>query len=118
MSGNASSEREQRPLDWALTKRLLAYTKPYARTRNALFGLVLLRAIQLPAVTWAIGFVISGPIASGDPASAVFGIVAFVGLVVFTELCFVARMRLALSLGESVVFDMRRHFSTKCRWAA
>ncbi len=108
MSGNASSEREQRPLDWALTKRLLAYTKPYARTRNALFGLVLLRAIQLPAVTWAIGFVISGPIASGDPASAVFGIVAFVGLVVFTELCFVARMRLALSLGESVVFDMRR----------
>ena len=107
MSGEVANEREQRPLDWALTRRMFAYTKPYARTRNALLGLVVLRAIQLPAITWAIGFVISGPVASGDPASAVFGVVGFVGLVVFTELCFVARMRLALSLGESVVFDMR-----------
>lgn len=108
MSGKSEPEAEQRPLDWALAKRMFAYTKPYANVRNLLLGLVLIRALQLPAVTWSIGFVISGPIASGDPWRAALGISGFVALVVLTEICFMYRMRLALLLGEAVVFDMRQ----------
>jgi len=107
MNASVEHEVEQRPLDWALAKRMFAYTRPHARLRNMLLTLVVLRALQLPAVAWAIGFVVSGPIASGDPARAGMGVLGFVGLVVTTEVCFMYRMRLALMLGESVVFDMR-----------
>ena len=50
----------------------------------------------------------SGPIASGDPVRAGLGIAGFVALVVVTEVCFMYRMRLALLLGEAVVFDLRQ----------
>lgn len=108
MSTSPEPEPDQRPLDWALMKRIFSYTRPYAGTRNLLLGLVLLRALQLPAVTWAIGLVISGPIASGDPVRAALGIAGFVALVVVTEVCFMYRMRLALLLGEAVAFDLRQ----------
>lgn len=108
MNTSAEPEPDQRPLDWALTKRIFSYTRPYARMRNLLLSLVLVRALQVPAVTWAIGLVISGPIASGDPVRAGLGIAGFVALVVVTEVCFMYRMRLALLLGEAVVFDLRQ----------
>lgn len=108
MSRKSEPEADQRPLDWTLAKRMFGFTKPYASVRNLLLGLVLIRALQLPAVTWAIGFVISGPIASGDPLRAALGIGGFVALVAVTEICFMYRMRLALLLGEAVVFDMRQ----------
>jgi ATP-binding cassette subfamily B protein len=87
---------------------MFTYTRPYANTRNLLLALVCLRALQLPAVAWAIGYVIAGPIANGDAGQAVFAIGGFVVLVLLTEVCFMARMRLAMNLGEAVVFDMRR----------
>jgi len=108
MNTSAEPEPDQRPLDWALTKRIFSYTRPYAGMRNLLLSLVLVRALQVPAVTWAIGLVISGPIASGDPVRAGLGIAGFVALVVVTEVCFMYRMRLALLLGEAVVFDLRQ----------
>ncbi len=108
MSTHSVREPGQRPLDWALVKRMFTCTRPYARMRNTLLFLVVLRALQLPAISWAIGYVISGPIASGDAARAALGIAGFVLLVCVTEVCFMARMRLALLLGEAVVYDLRK----------
>ena len=50
--------------------------------RNLLLALVLVRALQVPAATWAIGLVISGPIASGDPVRAGLGIAAGIANIV------------------------------------
>jgi ATP-binding cassette subfamily B protein len=101
------SDREQRPLDLGIIRRLFAFTKPHARLRNWLIVLVTLRAVQLPVVTWATAAVISGPIAQRDPRGAVLGVVGFVALVTITEYCFVFRSRFALLLGEAVVHDLR-----------
>jgi ATP-binding cassette subfamily B protein len=75
--------------------------------RNALSAIVVLRAIQLPFVTWAMARVLSGPIARRDAAGTVTGIIGFLALAAFTEICFVYRARFALRLGEAVVHDLR-----------
>jgi ATP-binding cassette subfamily B protein len=98
---------DQRPLDFGIVRRLYGYTKPYARLRNALFGLVVLRSIQLPLVTWATASVISGPIAGGDRQGTLLGALGFLALAGFTSFCFVYRQRFALRLGEAVVHDLR-----------
>jgi ATP-binding cassette subfamily B protein len=98
---------DQRPLDWGIIRRLYGYTRRYARLRNALSGLVVLRAFQLPFVTWAMARVLSGPIARRDATGTLIGVAAFLALSAFTELCFVYRYRLALRLGEAVVHDLR-----------
>ena len=51
---------DQRPLDFALVRRIYAYTRPHARLRNRLIFMVLLRSLQLPAVTWGTAAVIPG----------------------------------------------------------
>jgi ATP-binding cassette subfamily B protein len=99
--------KHERPLDWRIIRRLYCYTRRYARLRNALSAVVVLRAIQLPLVTWAMARVLSGPIARRDPAGTAIGIVGFLALAAFTELCFVYRYRFALRLGEAVVHDLR-----------
>ncbi len=100
----------------ATLRRLFRYTGPYARRRNILIGLTILRAIQLPSLVWALSAVISGPIQTGDWAGTLKGTLGFVALAVFTASTFVFRVRLALELGESVVFDLRnelfRHLQT------
>ncbi|HEY3494061.1 MAG TPA: ABC transporter ATP-binding protein [Polyangiaceae bacterium] len=98
----------QRPLDFGLIRRLYAYTAPHARLRNRLLFFVLLRAVQLPLVTWATASVISGPIARHDFPGTVHGVLGLLCLVAVTESCFVFRARYALELGESVVQDLRR----------
>jgi ATP-binding cassette subfamily B protein len=98
---------DQRPLDLALIVRLFAYTKPHAKLRNRLFLLVVLRALQLPLVTWAAASVISGPIADHDFSRTLLGVLGFLALVGVTEFCFVYRSRYALELGEAVVHDLR-----------
>ena len=100
-------EVDQKPLDWGIVRRIFAYTGPYRRLRNALLGLVVLRSIQLPLVTWATAKVISGPIAAHDVRGTVLGVGGFVALTGFTSLCFVYRQRFALLLGEAVVHDLR-----------
>jgi ABC-type multidrug transport system fused ATPase/permease subunit len=100
-------EVDRRPLDAGLMRRLLALTRPHARRRNLLFGLVVLRALQLPALGWLVGAVLSGPIAHRDAAGTVLGATAFLVLAVSTELNFHFRMRMALELGEAMVHDLR-----------
>jgi ATP-binding cassette subfamily B protein len=99
---------DERPLDAGIIRRLYGYTRPYARLRNTLSVVVILRAIQLPFVTWAMARVLSGPIANRDAAGTAVGIVAFLAITGLTELCFVYRYRLALRLGEAVVHDLRQ----------
>jgi ATP-binding cassette subfamily B protein len=98
---------DQRPLDLSIVRRLYGYTRPHARLRNTLLVLVVVRAIQLPLVTWATARVISGPVAHQDLPGLAWGVAGLLGLVSVTELCFVYRSRLALELGEAVVHDLR-----------
>jgi len=104
---NTGAETEGKALSWKTAKRLLGFTRPYARKRNAIFALTVLRSIQKPALAWAIAAVINGPITSGDYAGVVWGAAAFFALAVFTELTFHFRQRMALELGEAIVHDLR-----------
>lgn len=98
----------ERPLEFGLIWRMFSYTRPYARKRNWLFTLVILRSTQLPVLAWMIGAIINGPIARHDAAGVVWGAVGFLSFAAFTQFCFHFRQRLALELGEAVVHDMRR----------
>ena len=53
-----NDEAPERPLDFGLIRRLFSYTQPYAAKRNWLLVLVLVRAIQLPFLSWLIGRVV------------------------------------------------------------
>ncbi|HEY4103589.1 MAG TPA: ABC transporter ATP-binding protein [Polyangiaceae bacterium] len=103
----AGKDTQQPPLDFAVIRRVFAYTKSYARLRNTLILLVVTRSIQTPLVIWAIAAVISGPIARQDPHGTLLGVAGFLALAAFTEFCFIYRSRLALRLGEAVVHDLR-----------
>jgi ATP-binding cassette subfamily B protein len=94
-------------LDWKIIRRLFGATRRYARIRNTLSGIVVLRAFQLPFVTWAIARVLSGPIAHRDATGTLTGVLGYLAFAAFTEICFVYRYRLALRLGEAVVHDLR-----------
>lgn len=100
-------EPDQKPLDFAIIRRIFGYTKPYRRLRNGLLGLVVLRSFQLPLVAWTTAAVISGPIARHDVRGTVLGVVGYLALTGFTSLSFVYRQRYALLLGEAVVHDLR-----------
>lgn len=100
-------EATQRPLDFRLISRILSYTRPYPRLRFWLFVTVILRSIQLPALTWAIAAVINGPISRGDYQGIAWGAFGFFLLAVSTQVVMHYRQRLALELGEFVVTDLR-----------
>ncbi|MEY2931190.1 MAG: hypothetical protein RL033_1939 [Pseudomonadota bacterium] len=101
------SQAAERPLDFSIIRRLLTCTRPYARLRNWLLVLVVLRSLQLPTIAWLTARVISGPIRAHDPAGIALGVAAFLFWTGFTAGCFVYRSRLALELGEYVVSDLR-----------
>jgi ATP-binding cassette subfamily B protein len=103
-----SSEHQQRPLDFAIIRRLYACTGPYVRLRSLLLVLVVLRSLQLPLIAWLTAWVISGPIAEHSPAGIARGVLGFLAWTALTAWCFVYRSRLALQLGEAVVSDLRR----------
>ncbi len=100
-------EADARPLELGLIRRLFSFTRPYAAKRNWLLLAALARSIQLPALTWMTAAIIKGPIGAGDVPGIVTGAVAFLVLAVFTQIVMHYRQRLALELGESVVFDLR-----------
>ena len=100
-------EPRQRPLDFRLIQRLMSFTRPYAARRNWLVLMVVLRSIQLPALTWAIALVIDGPIARRDVQGVIWGAVGFALLAISTQVVMHFRQLLALRLGESVVGDLR-----------
>ncbi|HEY4187534.1 MAG TPA: ABC transporter ATP-binding protein [Polyangia bacterium] len=102
-----TNDREERPLDLGIIRRLFGYTRPYARLRDLLVVLVLLRSAQIPLGTWAVARIISGPISRHDAHASLLGVIAYLILSASTELTFVYRVRFALRLGEAVVHDLR-----------
>ena len=98
----------ERPLDFSIIRRLAECTRPYARLRNWLLVLVVLRSLQLPTLAWLTAKVISGPIRDHSLAGIALGVAAFLAWSGFTAGCFVFRSRYALALGEYVVRDLRQ----------
>ena len=104
------SERdvEIKPLQlFSLLGRLFKYTKPYARQRNVLFATVIIRSIQLPLIGKSIAWVINGAVTRHDVRSLVWGVATFTALIILTQVNFYFRIRLALSMSESVIRDLR-----------
>jgi ATP-binding cassette subfamily B protein len=100
-------EVDRRPLDATLIRRLMAFTRPHRRKRNTLFALVTLRALQLPALGWVVGAVLSGPIAHQNARGTLLGALGFLALALTAEINFHFRVRLALEFGEAMVHDLR-----------
>jgi ATP-binding cassette subfamily B protein len=92
--GFSAAEAEPTALDWRILRRILTHTRPYAAKRNTIFALTVARAIQKPAMAWAIAAVINGPITGGDYSGAVWGAAGFFTLALVTELTFHFRQRL------------------------
>jgi ATP-binding cassette subfamily B protein len=100
-------DERQRPLEFRLIARLLRFTQPYRWTRNWLLLCVVIRSIQLPALTWTVAAVINGPIARADARGVMRGAIFFGSLAIATQFVMHFRQRLALELGEAVVRDLR-----------
>ena len=98
---------ETRPLEIRLISRLMGLMRPYAAKRNWLLFAATLRAFQLPALTWILAAVIHGPIQRGDLNGVTQGAIAFGLVAIFTQITMHFRQRLALELGEAVVYDLR-----------
>jgi ATP-binding cassette subfamily B protein len=101
------SEPTQRPLDLGLIGRVWSLTRPYRAVRLWLMVLVIVRSVQLPALTWVMTAVIAGPVARRDVAGVLWGAGGFLALAVSTQVVMHFRQRLALELGEAVVHDLR-----------
>ena len=100
-------EEHFKPLEWGLIRRLFTYTRPFARKRNALIVLTIIRSIQIPAITWAMGRIIAGPIARHELDVLPLAVLAYGILAIVTDGMFHFRQRYALELGEEVVSALR-----------
>ena len=100
-------EPRQRPLDFRLIGRLMEATRSQGPKRLWLLAAVVVRSVQLPALTWILASVIRGPVAAHDIDGVIYGSIAFALLAISTQLVMHYRQRLALELGESVVSDLR-----------
>ena len=101
-------EDQKRPLSLALVRRIWTYTRPYRRSRNVLTVIAVLRSFQLAGVAALLGWVIDDTMTHQDPIRLLWGTLAFLALVVATDLMMYWRSLLALRLGEVVVHDLRR----------
>ncbi|TWT96465.1 putative ABC transporter ATP-binding protein [Neorhodopirellula pilleata] len=102
------AEPQRRPLSWSLVRRLWDLMRPYSKLRNRLTWIVIVRAIQLPALAWSIGAVINGPITRGDgPTAIVLASMGVLFLAAWTQATLVYRQRFALELGEAIIHDLR-----------
>lgn len=104
---NFAHERGLRKFDIKVFTRLLSWTRPYRLKRNLLLTTVVLRSLQIPALAWAIGAVINGPIADGNLTGVLWGAAGFGLLAFLTQLTMHFRQRYALELGEWVAYDLR-----------
>ncbi len=103
----AEREAEARPLSIRLITRMLRHTRPYARRRNLLLLLVVIRAVQLPTLAWAIGAAMAGPISQFDRRGILLAAAGYGLLALFTQLTLRYRSWIALELGEHVISDLR-----------
>lgn len=100
-------EPRQRPLDFRLIARLMEATRSCGSKRFWLLVSVIIRAVQLPALTWVLAAVIRGPVARHDIDGVIHGSIGFALLAISTQFVMHFRQRLAFELGESVVSDLR-----------
>lgn len=105
--GATPAEPTFKPLDAKIIRRLFEYTRPYKGLRNWLTLIVIIRAIQLPLIAWAIGAIINGPISRGDTAATLWGCTGFLLLATFTQILYSVRIRMGMSIGEYVIHDLR-----------
>ncbi len=101
-------EFDKKPLKLSVILRLFQFTRPHAARRNWLLLLVVIRAIQLPALSYVVSKILTGPIKHMDWQGIIWGTIGFAALFLSTELIFHFRMRLALQMGESVIRDLRQ----------
>ena len=110
-------EPDRMPLRWSTVTRLLAFTAPHARQRNLLLALCAFRAAALPALAWAVGAIIRGPLAAGDMGGTLLWSGLFIAFVAVADVALYWRIRLAHQIGESVLRDLRdrlmRHLLTQ-----
>ena len=93
--------------DWGMMRRLFAFTRPYAKSRNILFFLVILRSVQLPLLAWMTGAIINEVVVHGKVDILMASCAGFLAFAIFTDVTFSFRMMLAMNLGESVIRDLR-----------
>ncbi len=104
----ADDEIDQSSLDvFGLLRRVFSYARPHARARNHLIGLVIFRSAALPALAWALGAIINGPIQSGNVSAILLATLGFAALAAVVQYGFYFRIRFALELGEAVIHDIR-----------
>ncbi len=102
------SEAGSRPLAFSLIRRLLTWTAPYRKERTLLILAVVARGCQLPALAWAIGAVVGGPIARLDLHGILLGAAGYALLAAVTNATMRYRSLFALRIGEQVLHDIRR----------
>lgn len=95
------------PLDLRLLKRLFRYTRPYARSRNWLTFLVVVRGLQGPILAWMLATFINALIFAADKRTVLMNAGVFFIFALFTQITLRYRTLLALQLGENVIFDLR-----------
>ncbi|MDB6094904.1 MAG: transporter related [Verrucomicrobia bacterium] len=107
--GKEDEEDEEhfKPLEWGLIRRLFTYTRPFAAKRNALIVLTVVRSIQIPAITWSMSRIISGPIDRHEIGVLPWAVLGYGVLAILTDAVFHFRQRFALELGEEVVNALR-----------
>jgi ATP-binding cassette subfamily B protein len=107
------SEADSRALSLRLFRRLFRYTRPHARKRNWLLALVVIRAVQLPSLAWMLGIVMGGPVARMDLSGVLLGAAGYAVLAALTQFTLSFRSRLALELGEEIIYDLRNEMFAK-----
>lgn len=100
-------EEQFKPLEWGLIRRLFTYTRPFAAKRNWLIGLTLIRSMQVPAITSAMGYIIGTIIAHKEAGLLPWAVIGYGVLTIVTDGMFHFRQRYALELGEEVVTALR-----------
>lgn len=100
-------EVSQKPLDINLLKRMFHFAKPHNRERNRLFAMAALRSAQLPVLDYILGWVTATIIVHGRTDLLHWGVAAFLGWAMLTQVSFHFRMRWAQEYGEAVVHDLR-----------
>jgi ATP-binding cassette subfamily B protein len=99
---------EPRSLNLPLVRRILDYTREASGLRNVLTGMTVIRAIQLPALAWAAGAIINGPVTQKNAAGLIWAVAGYAAFALFTEVIFHFRIKLALRFGEIVMSALRR----------